>query len=183
MVLSEDTITRMKKVLVIGHPGAGKTTLAVEMGKVLHLPVIHLDREFWQPGWRQSEREEWRGRVSRMVMGERWIMDGTYDNSLDIRLPHADTIVFLDFPTGICLRRVIGRMLRGYGRVRPDMADDCRERFDWAFIKFVREYRKIRRPRILTAMKEYSPDATVIRLASSREVDSFARELKSSTHS
>jgi adenylate kinase family enzyme len=178
VVLSEDAISRMKKILIIGHPGAGKTTLAVEMGKLLHLPVIHLDREFWQSGWRQSERGEWRERVRRMVMGEKWVIDGTYDNSLDIRLPHADTIIFLDFPKGVCLRRVIGRMLRGYGRVRPDMADGCRERFDGAFIKFVWEYRKIRRPRILTAMKEYSPDTKVIRLVSSREVDLFARELK-----
>lgn len=178
MILSEDSFTRMKKVMVIGHPGAGKTTLAIEMGRALNLPVIHLDKEFWQPGWRHSERQEWRERVRRMAKGERWIMDGTYDNSLDIRLPYADTIVFLDFPTGLCLWRVVSRVFRGYGRVRPDMADGCREKIDWAFFKFVWEYRKIRRPRILTAMKKYSPNATVIRLVTSREVDSFARELK-----
>lgn len=110
-------------------------------------------------------------------------MDGTYDNSLDLRLPYADTIVFLDFPTGICLWRIIKRMVSGYGRVRPDMADGCRERIDWEFIKFVWEYRKVRRPRILSAMKEYSPNTDVIRLVSTREVDSFARKLKSRTAS
>ncbi len=164
--------------MIIGHPGAGKSTLAVKMGEILHLPVIHLDREFWQAGWRQSERDEWRERVRQMTAGERWIMDGTYDNSLDIRLPYADTIIFLDFPTGICMWRIIKRMLRGYGQVRPDMADGCHERIDWTFIKFVWEYRKIRRPRILTAMKAYSPHTDVVRLVSTGEVESFARKLK-----
>jgi adenylate kinase family enzyme len=181
MIVPKDKLARMQKILVIGHPGAGKSTLSVKMAEMLHLPVIHLDSHFWQPGWQQSPREEWRERVREMVAGERWIIDGTYDNSLDVRLPHADTIVFLDFPTGLCLWRIIKRMLLGYGRVRPDMADGCRERIDWEFIKFVWEYRKIRRPRILNAMKEFTSDDDVIRLKSQGEVDSFTRELKDKT--
>ena len=168
----------MQKILIIGHPGAGKTTLAVRMGEILGLPVIHLDKQFWRPGWQESPREEWRERVSEMIKGERWIIDGTYDNSLDVRLPHADTVVFLDFPTGLCLWRILKRMMTGFGRVRPDMGDGCREKLDWSFVRFVWQYRKVRRPRILTALDEYVPEDHIIRLISSLEVDQFVRQLK-----
>lgn len=105
-------------------------------------------------------------------------MDGTYDNSLDIRLPYADTVVFLDFPRGLCMWRILKRMLVGYGRVRSDMGDGCPEKIDWAFIKFVWEYRKVRRPRILAALDQCTSKEDVIRLISTSEVDKFVLELQ-----
>jgi adenylate kinase family enzyme len=175
--IPDNKLGRMKKIAVIGHPGAGKSTLSVKMSELLRLPLIHLDKEFWKPGWQQPPRDEWREHVWEMAAGERWIMDGTYDNSLDIRLPQADTVVFLDFPMGLCMWRILKRMLGGYGRVRPDMGDGCRERIDLPFIKFVWEYRKVRRPRILAALEKYTPAENVINLDSPRAVNTFIDEL------
>ena len=62
------------------------------------LPLIHLDKEFWQPGWVQTPRPEWRAKVAELAAGERWIMDGNYDSSLDLRLPRADTVLWFDYP-------------------------------------------------------------------------------------
>lgn len=176
--ISDNKFGRMKKIAVIGHPGAGKSTLSVKMSEIIGLPVIHLDKEFWQPGWQQSSRAEWRERVRKMAEGERWIMDGTYDNSLDIRLPYADTVVFLDFPRGLCMWRILKRMLVGLGRIRSDMGDGCPEKIDWVFIKFVWEYRKVRRPRILAALDQCTSKEDVIRLISTSEVDKFVLELQ-----
>jgi adenylate kinase family enzyme len=88
----------MKRVLVIGSPGGGKTTLSRELGKLLDLPVYHLDKLFWKPGWALSDDESFRALQRELVSKPRWIIDGNYDRTLDVRLPHADTVIHLDFP-------------------------------------------------------------------------------------
>jgi adenylate kinase family enzyme len=83
----------MRRVLVIGISGAGKSTFSQALATKTGLPLIHLDKEFWRPGWVQTPRQEWRARVSELAARERWIMDGNYDSSLDLRLPRADTVL------------------------------------------------------------------------------------------
>ena len=100
----------MKRVLVIGHPGAGKSTLAARLGELTGLPVIHLDKEFWREGWVQMPRSEWKGKTERLVQGDEWIIDGSYDHTLEIRLARADTVIFLDFSRYLCLWRVCKRV-------------------------------------------------------------------------
>ena len=105
-------------------------------------------------------------------------MDGTYDGSLDIRLPRADTVVFLDFSTGLCLWRAMKRVLGGYGRVRPDMGADCPERWDWGFMRWVWRYRRDIRPAILRLLDQYYCEGTLITLRNPREVRAFLESLQ-----
>lgn len=86
----------MHRVLVIGISGAGKSTFSRALANATGLPLIHLDKEFWQPGWVQTPRLNWRAKVTELAAGERWIMDGNYDSSLDLRLPRADTALWFD---------------------------------------------------------------------------------------
>lgn len=127
----------MERLLVIGPCGSGKSTLAVELGRRLALPVHHLDAVAWLPGWTEMERPEFHRRTAQMVAGKCWIIDGTHGGSLNLRAPHADTIVYLDFPIRLCLWRLVKRVLRYRGRTRPDMGADCPERFDAAFFWYV----------------------------------------------
>jgi adenylate kinase family enzyme len=84
----------MKRIAIIGSCGAGKSTLARQMGTILGLEVIHLDSFFWKPGWVETPRVEWRSTVENLVKRETWIIDGNYGSTFDIRLEAADTIVF-----------------------------------------------------------------------------------------
>jgi adenylate kinase family enzyme len=168
----------MKRVLVIGSPGAGKSTFSAELGRIIKLPVIHLDKEFWQPGWVMSDSDEWRERVSELVAGDEWIVDGSYDGTLDIRLPRADTVVFLDYPRYLCLWRIFKRVATGLGHVRFDMGEGCPEHVDFGFIKWIWNYRRDHYPRINEMLEKYFNKGNLIILGSPAEAKGFMAKLK-----
>lgn len=88
----------MERMLVIGPCGAGKSTLAVDLGRRLRLPVFHMDQLNWQPGWNESSKDEIAAKLRDIVATERWLIDGTYGGTLAPRLERADCVVYLDFP-------------------------------------------------------------------------------------
>jgi adenylate kinase family enzyme len=148
--------------MVIGGSGAGKSTFGVRLAERTGLPLFHLDREFWRAGWTEPPPDEWRAHVSRLVGLDRWIQEGTYMNTLDIRIPHADLILWFDYPRHVCLYRVLRRSLRSYGRQRPDMAPGCLERFDQEFLKYVWTFNDRYRSRIMAALERYTHIKPVI---------------------
>jgi adenylate kinase family enzyme len=168
----------MHRILIIGSPGAGKSTLARELGGMLDLPVIHMDREYWQPGWVEPPKEEWHQRVAALVQGERWIMDGNYGGSLKMRLSRAERVIFMDYPRWLCLWRVVKRLRRHWGETRPDVAQGCNERGDWEFIKFVWHFNKRGRLRNYRMLGESGKmDRTVV-LKSPKETREFMRRVR-----
>ena len=86
----------MKRVLVIGGPGTGKSTLARRLHAITGLPLFHLDRLYFRPGWQKTPKDEWQRLMAELAAREEWIMDGCYDSSFDIRMPRADTVIWLD---------------------------------------------------------------------------------------
>jgi adenylate kinase family enzyme len=145
----------MRRVLIIGISGAGKTTFARALAQRTGLPLVHLDREFWQPGWVPTPREPWRTRVAELVQGEHWIIEGNFDASLDIRLPRADTVLWFDYPRRIALPRIVKRLVTNYGTVRSDMGLGCPESVDWAFIRWVWDFPAKTRPQIVAALTKH----------------------------
>src|SRR3954454_9258425 len=125
---SAASVAPMRRVLVIGCGGAGKSTFARELGARLGLPVVHLDRLYWKPGWVPTPADEWEMVVREALAGERWVMDGNYGGTLAIRIQVADTAILLDVPRRPCVRRVVWRSLRNYGRSRDDLGPGCREK-------------------------------------------------------
>src|SRR6185295_2996467 len=120
------------------------------------IPLIHLDRHYWQPGWVRPQADAWRAKVQELACQPRWIMDGNYGGTLDLRLVAADTLVHLDFPTYVCMSRVVRRTLRDLGRQRGgELPDGCAERFDWPFLLFVLQYRRKHRARDLMRMEHF----------------------------
>ena len=145
----------MRRILVIGIPGAGKSTFARKLAERTGLPLIHLDKEFWQPGWRITPREEWRAKVAALVAHEAWVMDGNYGASLDLRLPRADTLAWFDYPRRVALRRVLWRVASTYGRVREDLAPGCPERFDMEFLRYVWDFRGKERSQVVSMLASH----------------------------
>jgi adenylate kinase family enzyme len=160
----------MQRVVVIGSGGAGKSTLAVELGARTGLPVIHLDREFWRPGWQPTPDDVWEARVGELVQGDRWIMDGNYGGTMPIRFERADTVVFLDLPRVHCLLSVIWRSFRHRRTPRPDMSEGNPEKLDPAFLQWIWNYRRKNRPGVLRQLEQLPPSTRVVRLASRRAV-------------
>jgi adenylate kinase family enzyme len=167
----------VRRIVVIGSGGAGKSTLATQLGAALGLPVIHLDALYWRPGWVPTPEAEWRARVAELVARDAWVMDGNYGGTLDLRLAACDGVVFLDLPRWVCLGRVLRRRLRHAGRARPDMADGCPEQLTWEFLRWIWDYPRRRRPAILRRLGALPPHCRVTVLSSRSAVAGFVAGL------
>jgi len=127
----------MERILIIGCGGSGKSTLARQLSQKLNIPVIHLDKIWWRPGWEHISREEFTEIILKEMDKPQWIMDGNFNHTLPQRLQYCDTVLYLDFNRVACLFGVLKRILTTYGKVRPDMGDGCPERFSWEFLQWV----------------------------------------------
>jgi len=162
----------MRRVVVVGSGGSGKSTFSTELGRITGLPVIHLDREYWQAGWKETPKDEWNARVAELLAGECWIMDGNFGGTRAMRMQAADTIIFLDLPRRVCLYRILKRTLKYYGKSRPDMTEGCNERLDLEFIGWVWNYKHRSRKRLLAELESVG-DKRVIILKNQRQVGEF----------
>jgi adenylate kinase family enzyme len=168
----------MRKVLVIGSSGAGKSTFARRLGQILDIEVVHLDSLYWRAGWIETPKPEWAQTVAELVRRDAWVMDGNYSGTFDIRVKACDTLIFLDMPRLLCLRRVLQRFILYRRRTRPDMAAGCVEKIDREFILWVWNYPKTHRPRVLELMRENAGSKRMVRLRSPAEAENFLAALK-----
>ena len=166
----------MERILIIGCGGAGKSTLARKLGKKLGIPVVHLDKLFWKPGWVESAPEEIDAKIMEELRKPKWIMDGNFNRTLPQRVKYCDTIIYLDFSRTACLMGVVKRILTTCGTVRPDMGEGCPERFDLEFLKWVWNYNKNKRERNYRLLNEAEHAETIV-LKNRRTVKMFLNEL------
>ena len=166
------------RVLVIGCSGSGKSTLARKLADRLGLPYVSMDREiFWLPGWQSRPRAEALARLEAVVVGERWIIDGTSPGTLPLRLPRTHLVLWLRPPRYMSLYGVVSRWLRYRGRSRPEMADDCPEKIDREFLTYVWNFEKTESPEIAENLAAFGPDVPVCVLKSRLENDRLLARL------
>ena len=162
----------MERIMIIGCGGSGKSTLARQLGEKTGLPVVHLDKLFWRPGWVSISREEFDELHRNALAQPRWIMDGNFDRTIPERLARCDTVIYLDFSRWACLMGVVKRIVTTYGTVRPDMGDGCPERFDREFLQWVWNFNKNKRERNYRLLKD-AVGVNVVILKNRREVKRF----------
>jgi len=170
----------MYKISIIGSGGAGKSTLAKEIGNILNVPVYHLDAIFWKPGWIKTERNDWSSLQRSLCTQSQWIMDGNYSSTIDIRLASSNMVVFLDFNRYLCIYRAVKRFLMHYGKSRPDMAEGCNEMLDLKFLKWIYDYPRTRRPEVLKKLEDLDSNTKVYILKHPREIKMFLEQLRKS---
>lgn len=164
----------MKRVLVIGSSGAGKSTFARRLHNVTGLKLVHLDKLYWQPNWVEpADKSAWREDLKKLLQSGEWIVDGSYSSTLEMRLELCDTVIFLDFPNYICTYRILKRALQYRDGGRLDMAEGCQEHFNWDFVKWTWNYPKRSKPAVEALLKRFENEKTVIRLKSNRDVENF----------
>lgn len=166
----------MDRIMIIGCGGSGKSTLAQQLGQKLGLPVIHLDKLFWTPGWVSIPKEEFDRVHADAVSKEKWIIDGNFDRTIPVRLKRCDTVIYLDFSRFACLMGVLKRVVTTYGKVRSDMGEGCPEHIDLDFLKWVWNFNKNKRERNYRLLNE-TEGVRVIILKNRRMVKKFLSEL------
>ncbi len=138
----------ISRIAVVGRSGSGKSTLAKKLGGIMDLPVYHLDKFFWQPGWVEAPRVEFESRHDAIIYEDRWILDGNNTRTMPGRFRKAQFVVFFDFPLWYCLLRFIVRGVRHYGRTRDDMAEGCPERPTFSHMRYMMRFNKVTKPKI-----------------------------------
>ena len=175
----------MRRVIIVGCAGTGKSTLAKRLGQQLGIPVVHLDRLNWEPGWKEVGTEEFRARLARAIAGDTWITDGNYAiHSFDLRMPRADLVIWVDQPALRCFWRVFKRALKSYVSEHEDLAKHCKERLDHRFmgrLRFIANFNRINRPRIEQMRMLHGPDVPLLILRGDSEINEFLKRAASQT--
>lgn len=166
----------MERILIIGCGGAGKSTLARQLGEKLELPVVHLDKLWWKPGWVESTPEEFDEKLAIELEKPKWIIDGNYNRTMPQRIAKCDTVIYLDFSRFACLYGIFKRLLTNIGKTRPDMGAGCKEKVDWEFVKWVWNFNKNKREGYYRLLNEAEGIETIV-LKNRRMVRRFLKSL------
>lgn len=162
----------------MGQPGSGKSSLARALGEVTGLPVIHIDRIHWLPGWVERSKEEKTRLCLEAQAGEQWIFEGGHSVTWPSRLARADLLLWLDRPVLLRLWRVLKRAVTMLGETRPDMADDCPERLRSLpeFVHYIWTTRWSQRAKI--GRLAATATCPVVRLQSDAEVADYVEQVR-----
>ena len=143
----------MKKIMVIGCPGSGKSTFSRALHRKTGIPLFHLDMMNWNSDRTIVERSVFRERLSGAIQQNEWIIDGNYGSTIELRLQACDTVIFLDYPLEVCLNGVRERR----GKVRTDMPwIENEDEEDAEFIEFIKCFNSQSRPAIIELLDKYS---------------------------
>ena len=162
----------MKKVIVIGCPGAGKSTFARKLRDLTGLPLYYLDMLWHKPDKTNISREEFDVRLKEIVKNEKWIIDGNYGRTLEIRLEECDTVFFLDFSVDVCLAGVQSRI----GRKREDMPWTETE-FDAEFKQWILDFQKDQTPGIYSLLDKYKANKEIYVFRSREDAENYLQSI------
>ena len=145
-----------RRIVLLGPPGSGKTTLTRRLGAWHGLPVFHLDRAYWRPGWVETDPECFRAEVARIAALPIWVIDGNDTGTIAPRFARADTVIYLDMPGWLCTARMLRRTLSSLGRVRPEGPEGCPEQLTLEFLRYTAGWNRLRRARTLALVESFS---------------------------
>ena len=161
----------MKKIIVIGCPGSGKSTFSKSLHKITGIPLFHLDMMYWNADKTTVPKDIFRARLAERLAENAWIIDGNYGSTMEARMAACDTVFFLDYDPAVCLAGIRERQ----GKPRADMpwieTEDDEE-----FLAFVREYNEKSRPDVLALLEKYQEKQIVV-FRTRDEADSFLKDL------
>lgn len=162
----------MERVIVIGNSGAGKSTFARALRDRTGLPLVYLDMLWHRPDRTTVTREVFDAQLAQCLEKPRWIIDGGYARTLELRLKACDTVFFLDYPLEVCLEGVERRR----GTVREDMPW-VEEEPDPEFLQWIRDFDRDRRPEILALLDRYQAGREIVTFTCRSQAEAYLQGL------
>ena len=157
----------MKKIIVIGCPGSGKSTVSRALRNKTGIPLYHLDMMYWNADKTTVEKSVFLERLSAALEKDEWIIDGNYASTMELRMAACDTVIFLDYPLEVCLDGIKERR----GKPRSDMPWIETEE-DAEFIEFIKSYNEQQKPKVLELLEKYN-DKNIVIFSSREQADAF----------
>ena len=158
----------MERILVIGSPGAGKSTFSRRLREETGLPLYYLDMLWHRPDRTTVEMEVFDRELGKILEKDRWIIDGNYIRTLEMRLKACDTVFFLDYPLEVCLEGVRSRI----GKPREDMPW-VEQEFDGEFRQWIEDFSRDQRPEICRLLEEYREGRKIVVFHSREEAGHY----------
>ena len=162
----------MKKIIVIGCPGSGKTTFAKKLQEKTGLPLFHLDAIWHRPDRTHISREEFDARLAEIFALDAWIIDGNYSRTVEKRIEECDTVILFDLPTEVCLGGALARL----GKDRPDMPWTDSALDPWLKTE-IEEFPEKNLPAVYALIEKYRAGKTVAVFRTREEADGFLAKL------
>jgi adenylate kinase family enzyme len=169
-----DELASCKRILILGPSGAGKTYLSLRLSKLLSRQLVHLDAHFWKQGWVSTPQSEWRKVVAALVHSESWIMDGTYESTLDLRLAAADAVILIDDWSILRFFRVLARRFGGDDKLRPDAPPG--QRLDLDYLRYIFRFSKVSGPLITDQLSRHGRGKLLLTLSGRSDIDRMIRQ-------
>ena len=162
----------MNRIMVIGCPGSGKSTFARNLRDITGLPLYYLDMIWHKSDRTNISREEFDFRLSKIINGDKWIIDGNYNRTLNIRLEKCDTVFLFDLPTSNCMDSVSARI-----GVKREDTPWIEEEFDEEFKQWIVDFPKRQLPEIYDLLKQYQ-DKNIIIFKAREDSDAYLKKLR-----
>lgn len=167
-------IYNFKKISIIGCPGSGKSTLSVQLAKILNLEAIHLDKIYWKPYWVNISKEEFDEKHDEILKKESFILDGNYNRTISKRLEKCDLVIYLDYDSQVCIDSYIQRVKDG--SIKDFITENCVETLDEDFNNYISSYNEKNREN--NYKKIYDSNIKYIILNNRDEKDEFINSIR-----
>ncbi len=159
-----------KRFALIGLPGSGKSTFAAKLGKLLHIPVHHLDRHMFEPGGKKRDKQEFIAAQKAMVDEDSWVIEGCSFSTFEMRFARAETVIYFLLPRFVCYWRLFKRLFdydKSFGGLRV---------FNWELLKYVWNFDREKRERIEELRRKYS-ELEFLVFGNQRDADQYVEKL------
>lgn len=171
----EENKSIANRIMVIGCPGAGKSTLSAQIAQIRNIPLVHLDSIQWIDDNTTAPQATFDAKLKEEIQKKEWIMDGNYARTLALRMECADMVIWLDFPRSICCYRILKRYVKNKRKKNPHGNPD---RLDFSFLRFVWNYKKENDSQIKSLKIKYQEQLHFIHIHSGQELKEFMKKIK-----
>jgi adenylate kinase family enzyme len=158
--------TDLKKFAIIGLPGSGKSTFAVQLGTILNIPVHHLDKHMFEPDGKKRDKQEFIAIQRALIDEKAWIVEGCSFSTYEMRFAKADIVIYFHFSRLVCFLRLFKRLFnyqKEFGGLRQ---------INWEILKYIWSFDKEKRARIEELSRKY-PQTNFRIFKTQKEADFF----------